>query len=332
MSVEYSENVTRQEVEVNARALPEVQVAPQDPNAGAVAISIPITQLAPNPNQPRAFFDELEHKWLTESIAKNGVLQPILVRPVAGNEFMIIAGERRYRAAKAAGYASVPAVVVSEETRTLEEIDVKELALMENLQRSALNDYEVALGVTESLRQRLGFDATDDVIKFLRRMYNKTLREGEEERAELALVLFRQLGRNWQTFATTQLNVFSLHIELQQQLRLGKLDLSKARVLNRIADDEARAHLMWSAIANGWTRAQLRREIADLNMGRILKRSEETRRAEIASRMTSLRKHYVKVRRVLPAAVIAHVDAALADLESFITAAVEDGPDESKAA
>ena len=77
-----------------------------------MAIDIPINKLKPNPDQPRAHFDELEHKWLTESIAKNGVLQPILVRPVEGDEFMIIAGERRYRAAKAAGRASLPAVVV----------------------------------------------------------------------------------------------------------------------------------------------------------------------------------------------------------------------------
>lgn len=322
MDEENSQNIPHQEGHVGA----------QKREGGEVAIDIPISKLKPNPDQPRAHFDELEHKWLTESIAKNGVLQPILVRPVEGDEFMIIAGERRYRAAKAAGRASLPAVVVTQEDRPLEEVDVKGLALMENLQRSELNDYELAVGVTEYLRQRLGLSEKSQVISFLRRMYNQTLRPDDKQHVEPTEAIFRELGRSWASFSTTQLNVFSLHPELQKQLRLGKLDLSKARVLNRVQDDETRDHLMWNAIANGWTRAQLRREIGDLSNDRILNRTEETNRAQIASDITGFRKTYVKHRRQLPAATIAHIKKTLEELDALVLASIEDSQEGNRAA
>src|SRR5690606_22090091 len=139
-------------------------------------------------------------------------------------------------------------------------------------------------------------------------MYNETLRPEDQKHVEPTKAIFRVLGRSWKSFSTTQLNVFALHPELQKQLRLSKLDLSKARVLNRITDDETRNHLMWNAIANGWTRAQLRREIADLTKNRILERKEEVKRAQVATRMTELRKKYVKHRRRLPAASIEYIE------------------------
>lgn len=260
-------------------------------------------------------------------------MQPILVRPLGDGEFMIIAGERRYRAAAAAGIETVPAVVRTEsEARPLGDLDVKRLALIENLQRSELNDFELAIGVTELLRKGLGFDTHKDVAKFLRRMYNKTLQPDEQGRAETAKTLFRQLGRNWKTFATTQLNVFTLHPELQAQLRRGTLDLSKARVLNRVHDDETRNHLMWNTIANGWTRSQLRREIPDLLKNRILDRADEARRVEIARSITEFRKLYVKNRRLMPAAAVARVSETLAELEAFVRSSVEQGAQGDQAA
>lgn len=325
MDAEHSENTTH----VDGR-----QPAPIRPEAEAFAVKIPIDKLAPNPEQPRTFFDELEHKWLTESIAKEGVLQPILVRPDDDGTFLIIAGERRYRAAQAAGLESIPAVVrVNTEARPLGELDVKRMALVENLQRAELNDFELAVGVTEYLRRELGLESVDEVARLLRRMLNKTLRRGEEEVAERAKGIFRQLGRHWVSFATNQLTVLSLHEEIQDQLRQGALDLSKARLLNRVKDLELMRHLMWNAIANKWTSAMLQREINDLDNAEKRTMEGEVRRAEIAKRMTAMRKSYVKIRRKLPDGTLSEIEQLLQRFDDLVAEAQQlDGEPTAQAA
>lgn len=283
------------------------------------AVSIPLDKLRPNPDQPRAFFDEVEQRWLTESVAKEGVLQPILVRAIEGGEFMIVAGERRFKAAQAAGLRAVPAIVVDGSKDGLEaELAVQRLALVENLQRSDLNDYELAVGVTEHLARVLGLGSRDEVARLLRRMLNDRLQPGEESLAARVDRVFRQLGRNRVSFTTNQLMVLSLHGDLQAQLRSGNLDLSKARLLNRIKDDEVRRHMMWNAIHNKWTTAVLRREIADLEVAKERTLEGERRRAEIAKRMTAVRASYVKHRRRLPPEALGEVEEALARIDSII--------------
>lgn len=104
------------------------------------ATTLPIDLVHPNENQPRKNFDEDALSELTDSIAQNGVLQPILVRP-QGSEYQIVAGERRYQAAQRAGLTEVPVVV-----RDISDEDVLRLALIENLQRTDLNPMEEAQG------------------------------------------------------------------------------------------------------------------------------------------------------------------------------------------
>lgn len=121
-------------------ALLEEAAAPIDSNAPGVA-RLAVADIAANPNQPRRQFKSEAMDELTASIRAHGVLQPILVRPVAGNRFEIIAGERRWRAAQAAGLHEMPAVV-----RDLDDRAAFEIALIENIQRSDLNAIEEARG------------------------------------------------------------------------------------------------------------------------------------------------------------------------------------------
>lgn len=290
----------------------------------AVATEIALDKILRNPDQPRKYFDQLDHKWLAESIAKHGVLQPVLVRAVGDEEFMIVAGERRWRAAEAAGLTSIPAVVVGQEHAPLDDVDTQALALMENLQRRDLNDYEVAVGVTEYVRRRLGFAATDEVVKFLRRMHNKTVRADEQGLAARAESIFRELGRSYSSFVAHQLSALSLRPEVQQHLRMGKIDLSKALVINRIEDDELREHFLWSTSAHGWTRAQLRREVADILAGRIGNQQQESQRASIGRSMTEVRKRFAKNRRQLSDAVIAEIDQLVARLNELVDPSAPD--------
>ena len=102
-------------------------------------VQLDIGHVRPNPNQPRKFFDEEALEGLAESIKSQGIIQPLTVEEIAPGEFSIIAGERRYRAAKIAGLDKVPAIVVS-----LSEVQRIQMSLIENIQRENLNAIEEA--------------------------------------------------------------------------------------------------------------------------------------------------------------------------------------------
>lgn len=103
-------------------------------------VEIPIAAVTPNPRQPRAHFDEESLAGLTASIVELGVLQPILVRAAGDGRYELIAGERRWRAAKRAGLQTIPVVVRSADT----DVELLEQALVENLHRADLNPLEEA--------------------------------------------------------------------------------------------------------------------------------------------------------------------------------------------
>ena len=111
---------------------------------------LPLHKVEPNPDQPRQDFDEEQLQALAESISLHGVMQPLAVREVAGGYYQIIAGERRWRAARLAGLREIPAVIMEADYKT-----TMELALIENLQRQDLNPVEEALGY-RSLMEEYG--------------------------------------------------------------------------------------------------------------------------------------------------------------------------------
>ena len=114
------------------------------------SVTLPISQVEPGLNQPRKHFDEESLAELTDSVRQHGILQPLLVRRLSSGYYQIIAGERRWRAAKQAGLYEVPAVVIEADDRK-----VMEIGLIENLQREDLNPMEEAAGY-RSLIQEYG--------------------------------------------------------------------------------------------------------------------------------------------------------------------------------
>lgn len=105
------------------------------------AITLRLLEIEPNRDQPRKQFDEEALSELSASIAQHGILQPLLVRPLPGGGYQLVAGERRWRAARMAGLEEVPAVI-----RELTDREAAELAMIENLQREDLNPMEEAKG------------------------------------------------------------------------------------------------------------------------------------------------------------------------------------------
>lgn len=118
-----------------------VENAPEDAlNSGAT--SLPIGDIEPDRNQPRTSFDDAALQELADSVSAHGVLQPILVRPQSDGSYRIVAGERRYRAARMAGLTEVPVVI-----KVLSDAEAAAIALIENLQREDLNPMEEAIGI-----------------------------------------------------------------------------------------------------------------------------------------------------------------------------------------
>lgn len=168
------------------------------PARGTSAISnIPLSQIAPNPDQPRTTFDEDALEELASSIRELGIIQPLSLRKLGHDSYQIIAGERRYRAAGLAGLDSVPAYI-----RTANEAELTEMALIENIQREDLNAIEIALTFKKLIDQ-----------------YNLT-----QER------LSERIGKKRATVANF-LRLLKLPAEVQLGLRDKRVDMGHARAL-----------------------------------------------------------------------------------------------------
>ncbi len=132
---------------------------------------IPLDLISPNPYQPRKYFDEKSLSELSESIKKYGLLQPIIVVK-KNNGYMLIAGERRYRAAKMAGFSEIKAIVADFENENL-----RELALIENIQREDLNPIELAKSYKELIEEhKITQEELADIIHKSRTQITNTLR------------------------------------------------------------------------------------------------------------------------------------------------------------
>lgn len=177
---------------------------------GSSAINeIEVELIYPNPDQPRRSFDEETLEELASSIRELGVIQPLSLRDAGDGTYQIIAGERRWRAAKLAGLASVPAYV-----RTASDSEVTEMALIENIQREDLNAIEVALAFRKLIDT-----------------YNLT-----QER------LSERLGKKRATIAN-HLRLLKLPAEIQLGLRDHKLDMGHARALLSVTDPKQQLKL-----------------------------------------------------------------------------------------
>lgn len=165
---------------------------------GSSAINeIPISQISPNPDQPRHSFDENALEELATSIRELGIIQPLTLRSLDNGQYQIISGERRYRAAKMAGLETVPAYV-----RTADDSEVTEMALIENIQREDLNAIEIALAFRKLIDQ---YHLTQDRLS-------------------------ERIGKNRATIANF-LRLLKLPAEVQLGLRDKAVDMGHARAL-----------------------------------------------------------------------------------------------------
>lgn len=174
-----------------------------------------LDELRPNPYQPRKVFDEQALQELADSIKKNGVFQPIIIKKsIKGYE--IIAGERRYRAAKLAGLEKIPAII-----RDFTEQQMIEIAVLENLQRENLNAIEEALAY-KNMIEKLGIT--------------------QEE-------LSHRVSKS-RSHVTNIIGLLRLPKEVQQMIAEGQISMGHARVLSKLEDDEKIIELAHQIVEN----------------------------------------------------------------------------------
>lgn len=169
----------------------------EEPQSESAYKMLPLHKVEPNPDQPRQDFDEEELQALADSIRIHGIIQPLTVRESFGGYYQIIAGERRWRAARLADLTEVPAIVMEADDKK-----AKELALIENLQRQDLNSVEEALGY-QSLMEEYGMT--------------------QEEAAE-------RVGKSRPAVANA-LRLLTLDVKIQEMLRTGQLTAGHARAV-----------------------------------------------------------------------------------------------------
>ena len=191
---------------------------------------IAIGDIDPNPDQPRRVFQEESIAQLAQSIRDQGVLQPLLVTPQSGGRYQIVAGERRWRAARQAGLETVPCIV-----RDMDVIQQMEIALIENLQREDLNPIDTAMGI-RALMQQCGY--TQETVA-------------------------NRLSKSRPAVANL-LRLLTLPDAVVEQIRTGTLSAGHARVLAGLESDSLKLELAQKTIQNGWSVRQLEQTAAAL--------------------------------------------------------------------
>jgi len=216
---------------------PESPQSPESPAKLAEFISIDL--IDPSPFQPRTSFDEAELRELADSLRAKGVIQPVLIRPV-GDRYQLVAGERRWRAAKLAALEAIPAIV-----RPLDDRDALELALTENLLRDDLGPLEAARAY-KSLQDRFGVS--------------------QEEIAS-------RLGINRVTVTNT-LRLLRLPPAIQRMIEQNQLTAGHARALLAIDSEPTQLSLATKAVRRGLSVREIEKLAASRSDGKAASKAD----------------------------------------------------------
>ena len=205
---------------------------PKDPEG---AVEVPVESIRPNPYQPRKTFDKEKLKELSESIKKHGIIQPLIVRK-KGLNYELVAGERRLRAAKLAKLQTVPVLV-----REYDEKQMRELSLVENIQRHDLNPLEEAKAIQELMKQ-----------------CSYTQAQAAE-----------RLGRSRAAVANL-LRMLNLPEELQAMIADEKVTAGQMRPLSALTDREQQLKIGRALAENGWSARTVEEVVKTIKEGKNL--------------------------------------------------------------
>ncbi len=227
--------------------------------------TIPLAKISLPPSQPRRYFDPEGMASLIASIQKDGILQPILVRPL-GQKYELVAGERRYRAASSLGLVDIPVVI-----KKLSDQEAQLLSLAENLQREDLNPVEETEGILSLLSIKLDLSQTD-VISLLQQMDHEkrgNIKVNSESAhnvmgRKIVEEIFTNLGLTWQSFLKNRIPLLNLPADVMDSLRTGKIAYTKAVAIAKIKDEKKRGAFLQEAIKKNLSLTEIKERITVL--------------------------------------------------------------------
>lgn len=283
---------------------------PTEPTVGSVAIS----DIRFHEEQPRRYIDPSGLAQLTASVRERGVLEPVLLRR-SGEAYELVAGERRTRAAMAAGLERVPAIVLE-----LDDREALEISIMENLQREDLNAVEETEAVLRLLELSLELDRAG-ILALLAEMVQEA--RGREPKARYSAThkraaeeLFERLGRfTPASFMANRVPILGFPSDLLAAVRDGRLAFTKAQALARVEDADDRRRLAEEAISEDLSLSQIRRRITEVRADQPVQRSlGET----VIERVNSARRLLQRKNlAALPSARLRRVAELLEELQSL---------------
>lgn len=229
--------------------------------SGSSSISeIELSKIQPNPEQPRSVFEEEALEELATSIRSLGVIQPITLKELEPEKYLIISGERRYRAAQKAGLTCIPAYI-----RTAEDEKIVEMALIENIQREDLNAIEIALAYQRLIEN-----------------YGLT----QEKLSE-------RIGKKRTTIAN-YLRLLKLPAEIQMGLKDKRIDMGHARALISVEDPEVQLAFYEQILSDGLSVRQVEemvRSVANGEMQNLKKNGSKSSKEALPEEFNLLREH-----------------------------------------
>ncbi len=222
--------------------------------AGSSNISeVSIEKIQPNPNQPRRDFDDDSLQELANSIRQIGIIQPITLRDMGDDTYIIIAGERRWRASQRAGLTRIPAYI-----RTVDDENMMEMALVENIQRQDLSALEIALAYQHLMEQ-----------------YNLTQEQ-----------LSDKVGKNRATVAN-YLRLLKLPAPIQMALKKREIDMGHARALLALNDPKAQLEVFSEFKKDKISVRKIEEMVKELSLGGSVKSKEGKRIRQKGSNLSS---------------------------------------------
>jgi ParB family transcriptional regulator, chromosome partitioning protein len=252
--------------------------------------AIAISQIVLPNQQPRRYFNPEKMMTLVESVRQHGILEPILLRSLENNTYELVAGERRYRAAKEVGLDAIPAVV-----RQMTPDEALQIALVENLQREDINPVEETEAILQLLVLKLNL-SVDEVTAQLYRMRHITRGEvGQNvltspEYDEAIVSVFSSVGFKWESFITSRLPLLKLPSEILDVLRQGRIEYTKAQAIAKVKDASIRQDLLNRAIDQGLSLVQIRELISALPQSHSVKQDQNKLKVQVDTTLRALKK------------------------------------------
>jgi ParB family transcriptional regulator, chromosome partitioning protein len=214
-------------------------------------------------SQVRRYFDEERLSQLENSVRSHGILEPLIVRPIKGGKFELVAGERRIRVAQRIGLTAVPVVI-----KELTDGEAAKINLVENLQREDLNPFEETEGIVLLLSSELKVPI-HEISPLLHRLQHQYKHDSNNvigtNDFKLIEAVFASIGRmTWESFVNNRLPLLNLPEDVSEALRSGKIAYTKAKVIAQVKDEDARCDLLKIAIDGDLSLVEIKNQVKQL--------------------------------------------------------------------